>query len=46
MTRLLFHEKEVGVKDESQRPGLPSFEILRASWGFDRALDKRAVGLP
>jgi hypothetical protein len=43
---LLFHDEEVGVKDERRRPGLRSLEILRASWGFDRALDKRAVGLP
>jgi diaminopropionate ammonia-lyase len=36
--------RDVWVKDESSRFGLPSFKILGASWATYRALDARAGG--
>ena len=38
--------REVWVKDETRRLGLPAFKVLGASWAAYRALERTSGGLP
>jgi diaminopropionate ammonia-lyase len=38
--------REVWVKDETRRLGLPAFKVLGASWAAYRAVERRSGGLP